>query len=214
MIKNQYIKKKNLLIIFIACFIKTGKIKELSKAEYEDIQIKLNQEVIPLIKVLNKTTEERKNYKNISYYIHKMKTNSENLIDNYGSKSKVINNIENYLKSSENLMNQIVALSNDSQIFEIILKKWEICSNKITNYINKYIVHEIKGEDIGRWPLFIMLSSAIVCFGFSASFHWFSIYSKELYSFLCRLDYAGITFLIPGSCYPPYFYFYYCEKCK
>ena len=31
---------------------------------------------------------------------------------------------------------------------------------------------------------------------------------------LSRLDYAGITFLIPGSCYPPYYYFYYCEKCK
>ena len=71
-----------------------------------------------------------------------------------------------------------------------------------------------KGENIGKWPLYIMLSAAIVCFGFSTSFHWFSIYSKNLFLVLSRLDYAGITFLIPGSCYPPYFYFYYCEKCK
>ena len=202
-----------LLIIFISCFLKTGKIKELSQSEYEDIQIKLNEAVIPLIKDLNKTNEEN-NYVNVSNIINKIKTNSENLLDSYGSKSNVITNIENFLERNENLVNQIVELNNNSNILEIIVKNWEICSNKITNYINKYIINEIKGEDIGRWPLFIMLSAAIGCFAFSTSFHWFSIYSKELYSFLCRLDYAGITLLIPGSCYPPYYYFYYCEKCK
>ena len=202
-----------LLIIFISCFLKTGKIKELSQSEYEDIQIKLNEAVIPLIKDLNKTNEEN-NYVNVSNIINKIKTNSENLLDSYGSKSNVITNIEIFLERNENLVNQIVELNNNSNILEIIVKNWEICSNKITNYINKYIIHEIKGEDIGRWPLFIMLSAAIGCFAFSTSFHWFSIYSKELYSFLCRLDYAGITLLIPGSCYPPYYYFYYCEKCK
>lgn len=202
-----------LLIILIACFLKTGKIKELSQTEYEDIQIKLNEAVIPLIKDLKKTNEQN-NYINVSNIINKIKTNSENLIDNYGSKSNVITNIENYLEKNENLINQIMELNNNSNILEIIVKNWEICSNKITNYINKFIINDIKGEDIGRWPLFIMLSSAIGCFAFSTSFHWFSIYSKELYSFLCRLDYAGITLLIPGSCYPPYYYFYYCEKCK
>ena len=202
-----------LLIILIACFLKTGKIKELSQTEYEDIQIKLNEAVIPLIKDLKKTNEEN-NYINVSNIINKIKTNSENLIDNYGSKSNVITNIENYLEKNENLINQIMELNNNSNILEIIVKNWEICSNKITNYINKFIINDIKGEDIGRWPLFIMLTSAIGCFAFSTSFHWFSIYSKELYSFLCRLDYAGITLLIPGSCYPPYYYFYYCEKCK
>ena len=202
-----------LLIIFIACFLKTGKIKELSQTEYEDIQIKLNEAVIPLIKDLKKTNEEN-NYINVSNIINKIKTNSENLIDNYGSKSNVITNIENYLEKNEDLINQIMELNNNSNILEIIVKNWEICSNKITNYINKFIINDIKGEDIGRWPLFIMLTSAIGCFAFSTSFHWFSIYSKELYSFLCRLDYAGITLLIPGSCYPPYYYFYYCEKCK
>ena len=202
-----------LLIIFIACFLKTGKIKELSQTEYEDIQIKLNEAVIPLIKDLKKTNEEN-NYINVSNIINKIKINSENLIDNYGSKLNVITNIENYLEKNENLINQIMELNNNSNILEIIVKNWEICSNKITNYINKFIINDIKGEDIGRWPLFIMLTSAIGCFAFSTSFHWFSIYSKELYSFLCRLDYAGITLLIPGSCYPPYYYFYYCEKCK
>ncbi len=86
--------------------------------------------------------------------------------------------------------------------------------DKIISFIKYDIIDDIKGENIGRWPLFIMLFAAIVCFGFSSIFHWFSIYSKNIFLVLSRLDYAGITFLIPGSCYPPYFYFYYCEKCK
>ena len=201
-----------LLILFITFFIKTGKIKEISQTEYEDMKLKLNEIINPLINDLNKTGKENNNYINISQVLNKIKTNSENLIDNYGSKSKFISNVEHFVESKENLMGQISELSNNSEILEIIIKKWEICYNKITNYINKYIINNIKGEDIGRWPLYIMLISAFICFGFSTSFHWFSIYSKELYSFLCRLDYAGITLLIPGSCYPPYFYFYYCEK--
>ena len=201
-----------LLIIFITFFIKAGKIKEISQTEYEDMKLKLNEIINPLINDLNKTGKENNNYINISQVLNKIKTNSENLIDNYGSKSKFISNVEHFVESNENLMGQISELSNNSEILEIIIKKWEICYNKITNYINKYIINNIKGEDIDRWPLYIMLISAFICFGFSTSFHWFSIYSKELYSFLCRLDYAGITLLIPGSCYPPYFYFYYCEK--
>ena len=201
-----------LLILFITFFIKTGKIKEISQTEYEDMKLKLNEIINPLINDLNKTGKENNNYINISQVLNKIKTNSENLIDNYGSKSKFISNVEHFVESNENLMGQISELSNNSEILEIIIKKWEICYNKITNYINKYIINNIKGEDIGRWPLYIMLISAFICFGFSTSFHWFSIYSKELYSLLCRLDYAGITLLIPGSCYPPYFYFYYCEK--
>ena len=176
------------------------------------MKLKLNEIINPLINDLNKTGKENNNYINISQVLNKIKTNSENLIDNYGSKSKFISNVEHFVESNENLMGQISELSNNSEILEIIIKKWEICYNKITNYINKYIINDIKGEDIGRWPLYIMLISAFICFGFSTSFHWFSIYSKELYSFLCRLDYIGITLLIPGSCYPPYFYFYYCEK--
>ena len=203
-----------LLIIFIACFLKTGKIKELSQTEYEDIKVKLKEVVIPLIEDLNITHEKNNNYKNISNYLYMMKLNSKKLMDNYGSKSTMIINIENFMEENDNIMNQISEIYNSSNIIDIIIKKWERCSNKIKRYINKYVINEIKGEDIGRWPLFVMLCSAVICFGFSTCFHWFSVYGKDLYSLLCRLDYAGITLLIPGSCYPPYYYFYYCEKCK
>jgi adiponectin receptor len=205
-----------ILIILTANFIKTGKIKELTQTEYEKIKIRVNDVVKPLINHLNEKNEESNeiNNINISYMLNKVKANSETLIGNFGSKSTAINNIENFVEINDNIINQIMEKSNNTNIINMIIQKWEVCSNKITNYINKYIENDIKGENISRWPLFVMLSAAIICFGFSTSFHWFSIYSKELYSLLCRLDYAGITFLIPGSCYPPYYYFYYCEKCK
>ena len=62
-----------------------------------------------------------------------------------------------------------------------------------------------------RWPLFIMLSAGIICLGFSFTFHLFGVYSEKLYKILSKLDYGGILFLIAGSCYPPYYFFYYCE---
>ena len=141
--------------------------------------------------------------------------NTDNLVKNYGTKFTTISIIKTSINNTKNLINKIVNIfSKDSNILDDITTKWDICVKKIISYINYNLKDEIKGENIGKWPLFIMLSSSIICFGFSTSLHWFSIYSKNLSSILSRLDYAGITFLIPGSCYPPYFYFYHCEKCK
>ena len=200
-----------LLIILVSFYLKTGKLKELSVIEYDEVKLKTNEIITTLIKDL----EIKNDYDvNISHYIDRIKMNSEKLIYNLGSRSTLLTNIEKYLEKNDNLIFQIRKLSNNSKIPEILSREWQICSNELKNYMNKYLINNIKGEDIGRWPLFIMLFSAMICFFFSTSFHWFSIYSKELYSFLCRLDYVGITLLIPGSCFPPYYYFYYCEKCK
>ena len=200
-----------LLIILVSFYLKTGKLKELSVIEYDEVKLKTNKVITTLIKDL----EIKNDYNvNISHYIDRIKMNSEKLIYNLGSRSTLLTNIEKYLEKNDNLIFQITKLSNNSKIPEILSREWQICSNELKNYMNKYLINNIKGEDIGRWPLFIMLFSAMICFFFSTSFHWFSIYSKELYSFLCRLDYVGITLLIPGSCFPPYYYFYYCEKCK
>ena len=204
-----------LLIIFTAKYVQTGTKKELTQIEYENMKLKVNEVVIPWMSELyEKNTNIHIVNPNISTMIDKILNNSQNILDNSVTKSNFITNIEDFVEKNENLINQISIISKDSNKMELLTRKWEKCSNKITDYINEYTLNDIKGENVSRWPLFIMLSAAIVCFGFSTSFHWFSIYSKELYSFLCRLDYAGITFLIPGSCYPPYFYFYYCEKCK
>ncbi len=77
--------------------------------------------------------------------------------------------------------------------------------------INHNLSDVFLSQLISRWPLFVFLSSAIVCLGSSALFHWFSAHSSKTNEILARLDYAGISILIAGSCYPPYYYFFYCE---
>ena len=84
------------------------------------MKLKLNEIVSPLIKDLNKS-KEKKNYKNISKIINKMKINSENLLDKNGSRSGFIANIEYFVESNENLMSQIMEISNNSENLENII---------------------------------------------------------------------------------------------
>lgn len=67
-------------------------------------------------------------------------------------------------------------------------------------------------HDITRIPLYIHMMSAIVCLSMSTFFHWFSCWNEKVNNYLSRLDYGGISFLIAGSCMPPYFYSFYCEE--
>ena len=206
-------------IILTAIYVKRATFKELTQAEYQDLKIKINQTITPWRTELNqfKLLENKSIDSNVVYLIDNITTNVENLSSNYGSKNTINSIINNYLDKIQGLINKITKSFSkitirDNNISEIFITKWEACVNKINLYIKKD--EDIKGENIKKWPLYIMLSSSIVCLGFSACFHWFSIYNKKVFSILSRLDYAGITFLIPGSCYPPYFYFYYCEKCN
>ena len=207
-----------LLIIYTFLFIKISLIRELTQTEYEDLQIKVNETIIPWSSELkkHKLNEEESINSNVCSVIDNILLNSENLITDYGTKFTIIKKIKNFIENTKDLINQNVNyFSKNSNILDDITTKWKICVHKIISYIKYDITNdiEIKGENVGKWPLYIMLISSIVCFGFSSSFHWFLIYSKNVYSILSRLDYAGITILIPGSCFPPYFYFYYCEKC-
>ena len=206
-----------LLIIFTSMFIRTAFIRQLTQDKCEDLRIKVNKTIIPWSTQLrkHKISELESIDSEVCSVIDNILSNTDDLINNYGTKFTTVSIIEKFIENTKNLINTIVNIfSKESNILDDITTKWDICVNTIVSYIKYDLIDNIKGENIGRWPLFIMLSAAIICFGFSTAFHWFSIYSKNLYSFLCRLDYAGITFLIPGSCYPPYFYFYYCEKCQ
>jgi adiponectin receptor len=206
------------LIIFTAIFIKRQILKELTQNEFENIITNVNNTLYPWSNEIEQyqLIEKETIDSSISNYLNNIINNTQDLVTNFGTKSTIINKISNFIENTKEIITKIInnfTKIKDSKIYDILTIKWESCVNKIYDYINHDDNLIIKGENIKRWPLFIMLSAAIVCFGCSSSFHWFSIYNKKLYSFLCRLDYAGITFLIPGSCYPPYFYFYYCELC-
>ena len=66
-------------------------------------------------------------------------------------------------------------------------------------------------KKLKRWPLFIFLVSAILCLTFSTIYHLIGCVSKTYHKILSRFDYGGISLLVTGSCFPPYYYFFYCE---
>ena len=66
-------------------------------------------------------------------------------------------------------------------------------------------------KKLGIWPLFVFLISAIICLAFSSIFHLIGNISTNYHRILSRFDYGGVCLLITGSCYPPYYYFFYCE---
>ena len=45
----------------------------------------------------------------------------------------------------------------------------------------------------------------------STTYHVFHDCSAHISSTLSRMDYAGVSLLIAGSCYPPVYYIFYCE---
>ena len=69
----------------------------------------------------------------------------------------------------------------------------------------------VSDPKIKKWPLFVMLLGAVACLSGSTIFHLFSVHSEKYFQLLSRLDYGGISLLILGSCYPPYYYYLFCK---
>lgn len=64
---------------------------------------------------------------------------------------------------------------------------------------------------LSRWPIIVFLLTAVFCLLCSAIYHAFCCISVRANQVLRRLDYAGISILITGSCFPVYVYGFYCQ---
>jgi adiponectin receptor len=64
---------------------------------------------------------------------------------------------------------------------------------------------------ISRWPVVVMMISAIICLLCSATFHLFYPMAGKYYLVFARLDYAGINILMFGSVVPTFYYGLYCH---
>jgi adiponectin receptor len=76
------------------------------------------------------------------------------------------------------------------------------------------VIKDLPGNSlhrVSRWPIFVFLISAILCLGFSATFHLFYSVGVKFNKVFLRLDYAGISLLISGSTFPPFVYGFYCQ---
>jgi len=63
---------------------------------------------------------------------------------------------------------------------------------------------------VSRWPIIVFLLSAVFCLMCSAVFHLFYCLNQRANQILLRLDYAGVSILITGSCFPCFVYGFYC----
>lgn len=65
-------------------------------------------------------------------------------------------------------------------------------------------------ELVPRWPVFVFLAGACTCLLLSATCHTFGSMSRQVNTYIWRLDYAGIAALIACSFYPPIYYAFLC----
>ena len=99
-----------LLIIFTSIFIRTSLIKELTQLEYEDLQVKINETIIPWSSELSKhkLNEIGKINENVEQIIDDILSNSHDLVTNYGTKFNTVSIIGNFIENTKDLINKIV----------------------------------------------------------------------------------------------------------
>ena len=143
-----------LLIIFTAKFVSSSLIRKLSKIEYENLQLKVNETIIPWSSELyrHKLNEMETINSNVCSVIDNILSNTENLINNYENKFTIITIIEDFIESTKNLINKIVKnFSSESNVLDDITTKWDICVNKIISYIKYNIANASKRHEPLRY---------------------------------------------------------------
>lgn len=104
--------------------------------------------------------------------------------------------------------------ANATEKFKPLIKKLENIIAKIDSHdydwIDLYNDKYQTSAGVSRWPIFVFISSAMICLMCSSIFHLFNAHSFLMNRKLSTLDYAGISILIAGSFYPPIYYTFYC----
>jgi adiponectin receptor len=122
---------------------------------------------------------------------------------------KMSTSLDNLTSSFQDFMK---SLSNKFiEVREKLLDLMELENIKLGKEEDINIYFNRSPKKLRRWPLFIFLISAILCLTFSAVYHLIGCVSKTYHEVLSRFDYGGISLLVTGSCFPPYYYFFYCE---
>ena len=169
-------------------------------------------------KVINKIYNEIKDMK-INLENFNYKNIYENSLNQIYLLNNNISNITEDINNSNNTINNSTSPSFISNFFSfkkdlICLKEDVIDLINLDNKKKTELEKDLKLEErpikkLGKWPLYIIILSAMLCFAFSATFHSIGSMSAIHHNILNRFDYGGISLLISGSCYPPYYYFFY-----
>ena len=179
---------------------------------------KLNKTSPTIINIYNSIKEMKINLDNFNYKnIYENTINQLNILNNSNISDIHENSIipENKIINNSNITN-ITSFKKDLfSLKEDVIDLINLDQNN-NSELNKDLNIEKKPlKKLALWPLFVIITSAILCFSFSASFHSIGSMSATHHNILNRFDYGGISLLISGSCYPPYYYFfYYSQKLK
>lgn len=66
-----------------------------------------------------------------------------------------------------------------------------------------------KSTSVPVWPVMVFCFGGIICLGCSALYHLFACHCRDTHDMLCRVDLAGISFMIWGSIIPVLYYVFY-----
>lgn len=170
------------------------------KEEIEHVKENLNPEVIG--KFLNKLKDQLEANSNIfeGFKLY-MTLNQER-------RAKIVKLTQTVEKDLHELQARLISKI-DSAAFDWI---------DVYRYIKPTYSNDLMTKDDGfrrvplsRWPIIVFLLSAVFCLMCSAIYHAFHCISDRASQILSRLDYAGISILITGSCFPPFVYGFYCQ---
>ena len=203
-------------IIYCVVFVSFDKEVLMSLIDYQSMMKEILAITNPFIKEINTYKEIKDNNNNIiiNNTIDCISNTTNDFILTLNEQGNTVQKFDNYF---DDISTIITNVNENSTLIQLIVNSFKEMKNKLIDILNQNIFNllndssSIHGNKLRKWPLYIMLSSAIVCLSFSALFHWIGALSPHIFQILSRLDYAGITILIAGSCYPPYFYFFYCE---
>lgn len=165
--------------------------------------IELGEPIIPNVSYL---TENLKEY--VSELDLKITGYKDKLLENINCIS-CVEDILNYISKTTDKIKSISGQDIQDEFSHIL----DYLKEKEEKWVEIY-VKSLKEEVLPKWPLYCMLFGAIFCLTCSSVFHLFTAHSNHINCLLNRLDYAGISILIVGSCYPPYYYLFYCSPSK
>ena len=163
--------------------------------------------------LLNSSYNSIKDIKDSFYIFDKENVyqNSVNKIfDLYNEIKNLTSSAYDYIKSKISIIKDKVILLKE-KILNLIKLDYSKSKDIESELDEKYKTNlqNRKPTELARWPLFIIIHTAILCFIFSSSFHSIGTINERYHDILNRFDYGGISLLISGSCYPPYYYFFY-----
>ena len=195
-------------------------------SNYKSQLINIKKDILAIEEDIQNIYNDYPNIMNNSYHAIKDIKNIFNIFDKniYEDSVKTIiylyDEIKNLTSNAIEYLSEKISIIKD-KVF--ILKEKILNLIKLDNSKSKNLESELdekyntnlknrKPTELARWPLFIIIHAAILCFIFSATFHSIGTINERYHDILNRFDYGGISLLISGSCYPPYYYFFYYSK--